>query len=442
MEKKLPYASASVLRRRGTSISFDDQTQEINEEFPTQGAVFTVFNGAWVEEASTNDLSPDNLRAVARELAASVRLHSGGPAIDPGNGAEQTFRTSCERDPRGSPLKERFAWVEDLHRRARAIDPDLSNCVVDYDETIVDEVFVNRAKSWSQELVRLHRLVAFFTSKGQKSSINWVNQGGTGGLEILELSDDQLAVTAGEAHALLDAGPVEPGTYKLIVDGDITGTLAHESFGHGVELDMFLKDRALAEKFVGKRVGSELVNIIDDPSFAHGYGSYFFDDEGQRSSPTAIVKDGIFLRGLSDLMSATLLKLPRSANGRRQDPGRKAYARMSNTFFTAGKGSVEELIGGVDRGLYLRNLTHGMEDPKGWGIQVVAHIGEEIENGKRTGRLHSPVGITGYVPEVLASVDGVAGDFIMRPGTCGKGHKELVPVSTGGPHIRLTAPLG
>jgi TldD protein len=83
-----------------------------------------------------------------------------------------------------------------------------------------------------------------------------------------------------------------------------------------------------------------------------------------------------------------------------------------------------------------------MEDPKGWGIQVVAHIGEEIEDGRLTGRLHSPVGITGYVPDVLASVDGVAGDFIMGPGTCGKGHKELVPVSTGGPHIRFTAPLG
>jgi TldD protein len=141
-------------------------------------------------------------------------------------------------------------------------------------------------------------------------------------------------------------------------------------------------------------------------------------------------------------MSATLLEVPRTANGRRQDATRKAYARMSNTFFTAGEDSVESLIGGVKRGLYLRKLTHGMEDPKGWGIQLVAHIGEEIEDGRLTGRLHSPAAITGYVPEVLGSVDGVANDFFAGTGTCGKGHKEFIPVSTGGPHIRFTARLG
>jgi TldD protein len=53
----------------------------------------------------------------------------------------------------------------------------------------------------------------------------------------------------------------------------------------------------------------------------------------------------------------------------------------------------------------------------------------------------SPVGITGYVPDVLASVDGVASDFIVDPGACGKGFKEFVPISTGGPHIRFRARL-
>ena len=95
----------------------------------------------------------------------------------------------------------------------------------------------------------------------------------------------------------------------------------------------------------------------------------------------------------------------------------------------------------VDRGVYLTKLTHGMEDPKGWGMFLGALIGREIRAGKLTGKLFSPVGITGYVPDVLASVDGVAGDFTTRPAGCGKGHKEYVPVSTGGPHIRFRARL-
>ena len=66
----------------------------------------------------------------------------------------------------------------------------------------------------------------------------------------------------------------------------------------------------------------------------------------------------------------------------------------------------------------------------------------EIVNGKRTGRLFSPVGITGYVPDILASVSAVGNDFALDGGNCGKGWKEWMPVSSGGPHLRLKARLG
>jgi TldD protein len=83
-----------------------------------------------------------------------------------------------------------------------------------------------------------------------------------------------------------------------------------------------------------------------------------------------------------------------------------------------------------------------MEDPKGWGMQVTSHYGEEIRNGKLTGRLFAPVGITGYVPDILQSVSAVGDDFDLTGGTCGKGHKEWAPVSSGGPHLKLEARLG
>ena len=44
------------------------------------------------------------------------------------------------------------------------------------------------------------------------------------------------------------------------------------------------------------------------------------------AGPTQIVEDGVFRRGITDLYSATPLGIPRSANGRRQDFTRKAYA--------------------------------------------------------------------------------------------------------------------
>ena len=42
----------------------------------------------------------------------------------------------------------------------------------------------------------------------------------------------------------------------------------------------------------------------------------------------------------------------------------------------------------------------------------------------------------------LQSISAIGNDFELSPGTCGKGHKEYVPVASGGPHLRMKARLG
>jgi TldD protein len=441
MERHVPYAAVFAENRRMTSIDVDDRSRNVGDGFPSRGIVFTVYNGAWFEESATTDLSPDALRRTARALASSARLRRGGPEIDPGSGGEAHFVTPCEIDPRTRPLRERFEWTTELHARARRIDPGLVNCSASYLESVTEEVFVNRAKAWSQELLRLRANVALFAPGERGPGVNWDTRAGSGGLELVHFSDEDLTAIAADARRIADAVPLDPGEYRVVVDGSVAGTLAHESFGHGVELDMFVKGRALAEQYLGERVGSDLVDILDDPSLDGSYARYFFDHEGVPARPTRIVESGIFVQGLSDLMSWSRLGGSRTANGRRQDFGRKTYARMSTTFFAPGSSTRAALIEGVEHGYLLEKFTHGMEDPKGWGILVGAHIGREIRNGKLTGRIANRIGLTGYVPDVLASVDGVSNDFTVVPGTCGKGHKEFVPVASGGPHLRLTARL-
>jgi predicted Zn-dependent protease len=43
-------------------------------------------------------------------------------------------------------------------------------------------------------------------------------------------------------------------------------------------------------------------------------------------------------------------------------------------------------------------------------MQVTAHYGEEIVHGQLTGRLFAPVGITGYVPDLLQSISAIGSD--------------------------------
>jgi TldD protein len=311
-----------------------------------------------------------------------------------------------------------------------------------YSDGTEAKVFANRTKLVTEVLRRTRLMITIFVSDGHQRRYDWLLRGGTGGLELLPVADADLEQVRDVAVALLSARPVPAGTYDVVTDPSITGVLAHEAFGHGVETDMFLKQRARGADYIGRRVGAPLVTIVDDPTVPGGYGSYFVDDEGQPATPTRIIEAGILQRGLTDLYSATRLGLARSANGRRESFARKAYARMSNTFFAPGPHTVQQVLDSLEDGLLLCQASSGMEDPKGWGIQVSAHYAREYRGGKPTGVLYSPISLTGYVPDVLHNVSMVADDFHLHPGGCGKGWKEYITVGDGGPHLRTRVRLG
>ena len=442
MEKRVPYAAASLTRNGGLLITVSHREQQVTEIKPSQGLVLSAWNGAFFEEMATSELTAKRMLALARELAETVQVAPLSETIATGLPAQKHFATPVAQDPTLLSPKDKLEMCRQLHGKSRELDPRIVNVQVRYSELQESKAFANRTKQLSQNVTRLRLTVVVFVSDGQQLQYDWLTKEGTGGLELVQYSDEELRQLSARAVALLAAKKVAPGMYEVICTPDASGVIAHEAFGHGVELDMFLKERARSQQYLGKPIASPLVSIVDDPSYPGGHGSYFFDDEGQLASPTHIIRQGVFEQGLSDLFSAHLLHMPHTANGRRESFERKIYVRMSNTFFARGETPVRSMIESVERGVYLSKTSSGMEDPKGWGMQVTSHYGEEIRHGKLTGRLFAPVGITGYVPDILQSVSAVGNDFGLTGGTCGKGHKEWVPVSSGGPHLKLKARLG
>jgi TldD protein len=441
MARRAPYAAAWLSAREGLRITVDSREERVAEVSPVAGSVLTVYDGATLHERAVGGFDQGAVQQAGRELARGVTVVPG-PAIDPGPVRRGDFVTPLQIAPASLSTAEKLERCRDLQRRLAGLDPRIVNARINYVESSEYSVFGNRSADLAQHIqrVRLFALVAVGGSDGVR--YNWRTKSAAGGWEALTFTDEELATLVDQALALLTAERIEPGAYAIIAAPGVVGTLVHESFGHGVETDMFLKQRAKAAGYIDQVVGSPLVNIWDDPSYPGAYGSYFFDDEGMPAAPTRIVEQGIFRRGITDLYSATMLGLPRSANGRRQDYTRKAYARMTTTAFGRGATPVADLLAQVEDGIYLEKWSSGMEDPKGWGIQVMCHFGHEIKHGRVTGRVVAPVSISGYVPDVLQSITAVGDDWAADGGTCGKGHKESVPVSSGGPHLLLKARLG
>lgn len=443
-EKTAPYFAALLSSRSGARITIDNREEQVKELFipPTAGTVLTVFDGKTIYERAVAGYSLKDVSKAADDLMASGSYDKSYKP-SPQQERRGDFTTKAHIDPFSMPMQQKLDRLRQLHARAKGLDARIVNARVFYLEMNEFSVFNNRWADLAQKVTRVRvTLMLFVSGSDGQVRYDWISKAGTSGWELLEFSNEEIQALVKSATALLTAGRIEPGEYQIISAPGVSGTICHESFGHGVETDIFLKERAMAAHYIDKTVGSPLVNILDDPSIPESWGSYFFDDEGQLASPAHIVENGTFRRGITDFYSATALNIPRSANGRRQDFSRKAYARMSNTFFGAGESNPNDMIAQVDHGIYLDKWSSGMEDPQGWGIQVTCHYGHEIRGGKITDKVFAPVGISGFVPKVLQSVSAVGNLMSLDAGFCGKGHKEILPVASGGPHLLLKATLG
>lgn len=445
LEKVVPYASALAMRRQGIRVSVSTRQSAINPENPWLGLVLTLWNGRQFYELSDNRMDPAALRRDALALAARAMAEARGPVlkeIDPGEALEKDYAGTSRRDPLTVPLKEKLDYAKSLQALVQAASPRVVNAVAVVGDQVFEEIYVNRRRRLSQRLPRVEEAMQAFVAEGGRTEYLWDGQSLAGGYETLGYCPGRSKALVADAERLLSAARLEPGMYDVVSDDGWSGMLAHEAFGHGTETDMYLKDRAMGQAYMGKQVASEITTLMDDPSRAGLAGSFFFDDEGALARPNKIIDRGILVHGMTDLYSASLLGYERSANGRRESWERKAYARMTNTFFAPGGSTRGEMIASVKDGFYLRHCSNGMEDPQGWGIQCEGLWAQRIRDGRLTEEVHSPVIMTGFVPDILASISMVGNDLeISGLGYCGKGHKEYVKVTTGGPHLKFKARL-
>ena len=321
-------------------------------------------------------------------------------------------------------------------------DSHVVNAVTSITTQDISKLYISKSKELTQHYTWVYgSLVAIYSDNNRMSQpreIAYSNKLA----EVLETLPTKVDSLLHLGKCLCHANKIEPGIYDVVTDPSISGLIAHEAFGHGVEMDQFVKDRALAKKMVGEYVASPIVNMKDGANSAFSTASYFFDDDGVLAGDTQIIKDGILVNGISDLTSSRELGTTPTGNGRRESYKKKSYSRMTNTFFEAGKDKFEDMIKSIKHGYFLCQTNNGMEDPKNWAIQCVCEYGIEIVDGKLTDNYVSPVVMSGFVPDLLKSITMVSDEFrVIGSGSCGKGYKEWVRVSDGGPHLKAKVKL-
>ena len=439
------YVSVLGTDVRGAVYRADRKSSAARDDAGECGFVVKMHDGRAFYEYSLDDLSGD-ISALAEKILQAVRT---GAALE-----DRMIRTEAVRDEkmtRDFVRETDFADYDDgallgvcrdLSAQLQNASDKVLNGIAVIRPYLVSKLFITKNRQLSQHYGWANGFLMVAYNDGKLVQARHVE--GAGSLrEVIDGLKAHVNDVVDLAGHLTKATPIRPGVYDVITDPSISGLIAHEAFGHGVEMDQFVKDRALAKEYMGKYVASPMTNMHDGAAAAWSVASYFFDDDGVLAHDTQIIKDGILRAGLSDLASATQLGTEPTGNGRRDSYKRKAYARMTNTFFEPGKDKLEDMIASIDHGYMLFETNNGMEDPKNWQIQCTAEYGIEIEHGKLTDRYVSPVVMSGSVPELLKSISMVSDQFkVIGSGMCGKGYKEWVRVSDGGPHLKVKVKLG
>lgn len=223
----------------------------------------------------------------------------------------------------------------------------------------------------------------------------------------------------------------------------------HESIGHPLELDRILGDERnyAGGSFVkpqdfGQLVyGSPLMNITFDPTVPGEFASYSFDDTGAIASRQYLIQEGVLQRGLGSLESQARIGVPGVACARASSWNRPPIDRMANLNLEPGTATFDEIIAGLEQGVYMESNRSWSIDDQRYKFQFGCEYAKLIENGQITKTLRNP-NYRGTTPEFWRSLSQVGDNSTWQLyGTpyCGKGEpNQVIRVGHGSPICAFT----
>ncbi len=433
------YADVRIEDRFSTSIRYRNGALEESKASSVKKAFIRVYDGKMWYYASTYKL--DDIQSELEDLYAVASpdffLYDEDPVVKKFQVHKKVMMRFEEDSVKDVPMEEKHALLtsvfEDLQSGEHV--------------KMTSALYIDRYSQYE-----------FFSSKGSHIKYDFQTCGavfmasfGNGDdtfdnrCDFTATSFSGLAVTGEKVRAMVEEGenflinakPVTPGVYPVILAPQVAGVFAHESFGHKSEADFMIGDETMRREWeLGKKVGADMLSIYDSgKDFGSGYVP--FDDEGTKAGKVYLIKNGVLTGRLHSAVTAADLGEELTGNARAVNCDFEPIVRMTNTVIEAGDKSVEELFANISHGYFIKTYKHG----SGLSTFTIApSLAYEIVDGK----LGDPVKIaviTGNVFETLNLIDGLSDEaeiFSFVTGGCGKGEQFPLNVGFGGPYVSIS----
>ncbi len=406
---------ADLIIGEGTEFSVTVRKGEIEtlKDAGSKALGIRVFVGRRTASTYTSDFSEAALDTLVRETVAMARVTGEDPAAglpEETTPAEEIDLGLHDPSVAALPPAERIERARRAEAAALAV-PGITN---------------SQGASWGsgEGFVLLANTLGFMGSyrtstasfsvtpqaekDGQMERDYWYTVGR--GLSELDAPETVGEKAAERTLRRLGARQVPTAEVPVVFDpetaAEILGTVFGALSGYAVFRDAtFLKDR------IGQQVASPLVTLIDEGRRPRGFGSRPFDGEGQRTRRNVPLEGGVLRHFLCDSYSARKIGA-RSTGSARRGIGGGPSVGAGNLYFEPGTSSPEEILAGVDRGLYVTDLI-------GFGVDLVSGdysqgaVGHWIEKGRLVHPVHE-VTIAGNLKQMLLDVDAMGTDLEWR----------------------------
>ncbi|MEO0216267.1 MAG: TldD/PmbA family protein [candidate division WOR-3 bacterium] len=305
-----------------------------------------------------------------------------------------------------------------------------------YNEVVREKFYANTEGSEVFEKLVTTRIAGtIMAGDGSLIQSIRVGIGGSNGFAILQNREDEFINKTKLVGDLLTAEPVSGGVYNVILNQNLAGVFTHEAFGHFSEADLIENNPTMRKKMaLGARLGTEILNIIDDPTIPGQLGFYKYDDEGVMTQPVQLLKNGILVGRLHSRQTAAAFNEPPNGHCVAEDYRFPPIIRMGTIFIQPADNSLEELLSMLGSGLYLCDAMGGQTS--GENFTFAAQYGYIVENGRIT-KMVRDINISGNLYQTLNNIQAVGSDLKLgEVGGCGKGQLNIRSCY-GAPHILL-----
>ena len=385
--------------------------------------------------------------------------------------ATKMAKNSKRKDPidLGSPVSNVDKWKMEAKQPLRDVDIDtimeLCKDVNQQMEGLASYVFMFSAKEIDKYLVtsegtkingELSYLLMYTILTAQAAGTSeqkFLDLTLAGGWEriketnLIENVKDEVERLKRAAEQAVKIDELMSQPIDMVVGPEVAGIISHENVGHPSEGDRIMgREGAQAgESFwrdlkIGEsRVGSDAVNVSEDPTIPKTSGHYIYDDEGVKARKRELIKNGILNEPLLNREFGARFGLESNAAARATAYNREPIIRMANTFFEPGDYTFEELVEDVKLGVYMRSFQEWNIDDRRYQSKYTGSEAYLIKNGEITDTMvKRPIMETTSVG-MLSAVDAVSKNLRFDfPGTCGKSDpSQGVPVYAGGGEIRF-----